>query len=104
MSDIEKIVSQIKQSTDYQINRRALREKVLTELHMTYNNGMFFVTRDLIGFLSTWPDDILYIEDIYENPVEVNRVEMLDQCRQRYQAVMNSWHQRHDELRRIRKI
>ena len=104
MSDIEKLVSQVKQATDYQINRRILREKIQTELHLTYNGGMFLVTTDLMSFLATWPDPTLYLEDIYENPIAVNRDEMLAQCRQRYQAVMNSWHQRHAELRQIRKV
>lgn len=104
MSDIEKLVSQVRQATDYQINRRILREKIQTELHLTYNGGMFLVTPTLMSFLATWPEPTLYLEDIYENPIEISRDDMLIQCRQRYQAVMNSWHQRHAELRQIRKV
>lgn len=104
MSDIDQLVGHIKQSTDYQINRRILREKIQTELHLIYNGGMFLVTTDLMAFLSSWPDHVLYLEDIYKNPIEVNRDELLEQCRQRYRAVMNSWHQQHAELRHIRKI
>jgi len=104
MSDIDKLVETVKQATDYQINRRILREKTQTELHITYNGGMFLVTRDLLSFLSTWPDTRLFIEDIYENPVEVDRDDLLSQCQQRYQAVMNQWHQQHAELRKIRKL
>jgi len=104
MSDTNKLVETVKQATDYQINRRILREKILTELHVTYNGGMFLVTRDLMSFLSTWPDNRLFIEDIYETPIEVDRNELLSQCQQRYQAVMNSWHQQHAELRKIRKL
>ncbi len=104
MSTIENLVSQIKQSTDYQINRQALKEKISTELHLTYNNGMFLVTTELLSFLATWPDPSLFLEDVYGNPIEVNRDELLDQCRQRYRSVMNSWHQRHNDLRKIRKV
>lgn len=104
MSDTNKLIETVKQATDYQINRRILKEKILTELHITYNGGMFLVTRDLMSFLSTWPNDRLFIEDIYENPIEVDRDELLSQCQQRYQAVMNHWHQQHAELRKIRKL
>lgn len=104
MSDIDKLTEHIKQATDYQVNRRILKEKILTELHLTYNGGMFLVSQELLGFLATWPDHTLFLEDIYENPIEVNRDELLDQCRRRYQAVMNSWHQQHAELRSIRKV
>jgi exosome complex RNA-binding protein Rrp4 len=104
MSDTDKLVETVKQATDYQTNRRILKEKTQTELHITYNGGMFLVTRDLMSFLSTWPDTRLFIEDIYENPIEVDRSELLSQCQQRYQAVMNRWHQQHAELRKIRKL
>jgi hypothetical protein len=104
MSDINQTVNQVRLATDYQINKEILREKILTDLHVPYNGGLFFVTRDLIGFLSTWPDNVLYIEDTYHNPIEVNREALLDICRQHYQKVMNHWHQEHAELKRIRKI
>lgn len=104
MSDSNKLVESIRQATDYQINRRILKEKICTELHITYNGGMFLITRDLMSFLATWPNDKLFLEDIYENPIEVDRVDLLSQCHQRYQAVMNHWHQQHADLRKIRKI
>ena len=65
---------------------------------------MFLVTKDLLSFLSTWPEPSLFLEDVYQTPIEINRDELLDQARQRYQAVMNHWHQQHAELKRIRKI
>lgn len=104
MSDTDKLVEIVRQATDYQINRRILREKIQVELHITYNGGMFLVTSDLMSFLATWPENQLFVEDIYENPIEVDRADLLSQCQQRYQAVMNQWHQQHAELRKIRKL
>ena len=49
-------------------------------------------------------DDTVYLEDTYHNPIEANRVELLELCRKHYQKVMNRWHQEHNELRRLRKI
>jgi hypothetical protein len=104
MSDINELVDQIKQSTDYQINRRILREKIRTDLHVPYNNGLFLVTVELIAFLATWPSEELFLADTYENPVKINRQEFLTLCQQHYQMVMNEWHIQHDELKRIRKV
>jgi hypothetical protein len=104
MSDINQLVEQVQLATDYQINKQILREKILTDLHVPYNGGMFYVTPDIIAFLSTWPSDVLYLEDTYHNPVEVNKIELLTLCREHYQKVMNRWHQEHAELKRIRKI
>jgi hypothetical protein len=104
MSDINELVDQIKQATDYQTNRRILREKIITDLHVTHNNGLFLVKPELIALLATWPGEELYLEDTYQNPIKINRQEFLTQCQQHYQMVMNEWHCQHEELKRARKI
>ena len=104
MSDINELVDQIKQATDYQTNKRILREKIKTDLHVAYNNGLFLVKPELIAFLATWPRDELFLADTYENPIKINRQEFLTLCQQHYQIVMNSWHIEHDELKRTRKV
>ena len=104
MSDINQLVEEIKQATDYQINKRILREKITTDLHVTYNNGLFLVTPELIAFLATWPDEELFLEDTYQNPIKINRLEFLKQCQEHFQMVMNQWHIQHEELKRVRKI
>jgi len=104
MSDINQLVEQVRLATDYQINKQILREKILTDLHVAYNGGLFFVTTELIGFLTTWPNNTVYLEDTYHNPIEVDRIELLTLCREHYQKVMNRWHQEHAELKQIRKI
>lgn len=104
MNTIEQLVNQIKQSTDYQTNKRTLREKILIDLHMPYNNGMFKLTPELLAFVATWPDDILYLEDTYQNPIQITRDDFLTKARAHYQQTMNTWHQQHEELKRIRKV
>jgi hypothetical protein len=104
MTELENLVSEIKQSTDYQINRAILREKIQTDLHITHNGGLFKVTPDLISFLTVMSDEILYLEDTYNNPIEVDRLGLLITAREHYQQVMNRWHQEHAELKRLRKI
>lgn len=104
MNSIDQLVEQVRLSTDYQINKQILREKIQTDLHVPYHGGMFYITTDLLSFLATWPDDVLYLEDTFHNPIEVNRDELLNLCREHYQKAMNRWHQEHAELKRIRKI
>ena len=101
---IEQLVEQIKQSTDYQINKRILKEKIEGDLCFAYNGGLFKATPELIGFLNAWDSDELYLEDTYSNPVKINRQELLDLAKQHYQTAMNSWHIQHEELKRIRKV
>ena len=104
MSELDQLVTQIKQATDYQTNKRILREKILTDLHVAYNNGLFKVSPELIAFLATWPSDELFLEDTYENPIKIARTEFLTLCQDHYQRVMNTWHIQFEEIKRARRI
>ena len=103
-SQIENLVAQVKQATDYQINKNMLREKIQTDLHMPSNGGLFTITPELLAFVATGPIEELYIEDTYQNPIEVDKQVFLVKAQQHYHAAMNEWHQQHNELKRIRKI
>ena len=104
MSELEKLTAEIRRATDYQVNKRILREKIQTDLHVPYNGGLFLVSQELLAFVATYRYTTMYIEDTYHNPIEVNRDEFRNICEEHYQKVMNRWHQEHNELRRLRKI
>jgi len=106
MTDINKLVDEVRLATDYQINRQILREKILTDLHVTYNGGMFKVTPEIILFANTQTlNEQFYLEDVYHNPIHiVHPKEFAEICMQHYQKVMNRWHQLHAELKLVRKI
>ena len=104
MTTIDSLVAEIKQATDYQANKRTLREKIQTDLHFTHNGGLFKITPELLAFVKTWPVDELYLEDVYENPIKVDRQIFLVTAQQHYQTVMNTWHQQHEELKTKRRI
>jgi hypothetical protein len=105
MTNIEKIVTTVKRATDYQINKRILKEKIEIDLHFAYAGGLFRAGPELIVFASLWTDSPLYIEDTYQNPVEIaDPKEFETVAREHYQKVMNRWHQQHEELKRIRKV
>ena len=104
MSDIDQLVEQVRLATDYQINKQILREKIRTDLHVTYNGGLFLVTQELLAFVATYRYTTMYIEDTYSNPIEVDRDEFRTLCEEHYQKVMNRWHQEHNELKQIRRV
>lgn len=104
MSDIDKLVSVIRTSVDFNTSKLHLREKMHADLHLPYNGGLFKVTPELLAFLATWPVDELWLEDIYQNPIEVDKQVFLAQARQHYYRVMNEWHQQYEELKQTRKI
>ena len=104
MSEINDLLAEVKKSTNYQTNKRILREKIQTELHFPHNGGLFKVTPELLAFVATWPTDTLYIEDTYQNPILVDKQVFLVTAQQHYQKVMDMWNTQHNELKRIRKV
>lgn len=115
MTDISNIVDHVKRATDFQINKTILKEKIQTDLHFAYAGGLFKSSPELIAFVHAWrsTDEVwpwgggedMYLEDIYGNPIHIeNCAEFYRTACQHYQQVMNTWHQQHAELRKIRKI
>jgi hypothetical protein len=104
MNSISQLAESVRQATDIQINKKLIREAIKTNLHFTYNGGMFLATPELLSFVATWPDEELFLADVYENPVKVNRTEFYDLARQHYQVQMNAWHQQYQEITRVRKV
>ena len=100
----DQLTAEIKSATDYQTNKRLLKEKITADLHLAYNGGLFLLTPALLAFVATWPDSNLFLEDVYGNPIPVEREEFLTQAREQYHTVMNSWHIEHEKIRRIRKV
>lgn len=113
--ELDQLVTQIKQATDYQINKQILREKIQTDLHFTYSGGLFKATLELISFVHAWRSadevwswgggDDMYMEDTYGNPIHIKDcAEFYRTACQHYQRVMNEWHQQQAELKRVRKV
>jgi len=104
MTEINKLAEAVRLATDYQVNKRILREKIQTDLHFAHSGGLFKVTPELLAFVQSWPIDELYLEDVYQNPIAVDKQVFLIIAQQHYQQVMNRWHQQHGELKKIRKV
>jgi hypothetical protein len=104
MDNVDLLVKQIRQATDFQKNKLILREKIQTDLHLAHAGGLFKITPELIAFVKTWPVDELYLEDTYNNPIKIDRQTFLVRAQQHYQLVMNQWHNEYEELKKIRKI
>jgi len=104
MDDVNNIVEQVKLATNIQLNKKILREKILADLHMTHNGGLFKLDPSLLAFVSTWPNDELFLEDVYQNPIKINRNEFVVAAQQHYQKVMNRWHDEYQSIKTIRKI
>jgi hypothetical protein len=106
MTEINKLAEAVRLATDYQTNKRILREKIQTDLHFAESGGLFKITPELLAFVASWPEEVdqMFLEDVYGNPIEISRHTFLIRAQQHYQMVMNRWHQQHGELKKLRKV
>ena len=98
------ILTQVKQATDFHINKLALSEKIKTQLHIPYNQGLFKISPELIGFLYAWDTEDLVLMDCYDNPIKIVRTEFLNLCKQHYNQVLNEYQIQYEQLRTVRKV
>lgn len=82
--------------------KRTLREKYQAKMTFGWNGGMFRATPEMITFLSLYGDQRIVVQDLYENPVEVNAQELGDHMRARLQEQMTAWLIEHNELNKKR--
>ena len=86
----------------HQVAKKNIKQQIQSRLNITYNNGYFTVTKELICFLSCWDEETLVLEDDYETPVLVNRQELLKLSKQRYCELMNEWNEEWQSLKKVR--
>jgi len=69
---------------------------------VNYNDGVFIVTQELISFLSAWQNDLIYMLDAYDVPIQVQTIDLLMKCKQRWREVMNEFAEEYKEYTAIR--
>lgn len=98
------ILEQVKLATNFQVNKKLLKEKIMADMHIPYNGGMFKLSPELFAFVQTWPESELFLEDVYENPIKIIKSEFLIIAQSKYKSIMNEWHIQYEQLRKVRKI
>jgi hypothetical protein len=87
----DELVAHARARFEYAAARRTLKEKYQAKLTFGWNGGMFSATPEMITFLSLYGDQRIVIKDLYDNPVEVNALELCELMRVRHQEQMNAW-------------
>jgi hypothetical protein len=90
-------------------SRQYLIEKYQNKLQVTHEGSLFKVTHELIALLrqpltddTDSSLDTIIILDVYNNPVKVNRVELLKLATHVYSEVMSQWHEEYTQLSTLR--
>ena len=100
--DTENLIAHARARFDHESAKRILKEKYQAKLLFAHNGGMFRATPELLAFVQSWPIDELYLTDLYDNPISVDRQVFLVQLQQHYQEQMNAWHNEYAQQQKKR--
>lgn len=100
--DTNELITRSRARFEHNQSRRLLREKYQAKMTFGWNGGMFQATPEMIALLSLYDDERIVVQDLYENPVEVNARELCDTMRARWQEQMNAWLVEYQEVSRNR--
>lgn len=88
---MENLSTTIKRRFDHEASRQALKEKYEAKLLFAHQGGMFRAGPELIVLLNSLTQEDPVIVDLYDSPVTVNKLELLEEAIQRWQEQLNAW-------------
>lgn len=96
--DINALISETKARFSHNSAKEYLREKYDSKLILATQNGLWKATPETISFLNSLRTDKCILIDRFNNPVEVDRLDLLNDLCNLYQEVMNQWYAEWKEL------
>ena len=99
--ETEKLVAHARARFDHAAARRTLKEKYEAKLLVAEQGGLWKADKETIAFLTVMLqdyDDRVVLIDTFDNPVLVERSELLSKLKDVYNNVMAEWYNEWKEL------
>lgn len=96
--DTNELVKDVKARFNINFQKQQLKEKYNARLIIADQGGLWKATPEIISFLSSISLDEIVILDSYDNPVKVNRQQLLKVVNDTYNSVMIEWHNEFKKL------
>jgi hypothetical protein len=100
--NIDGLITEAKAKFNHNLAKAYLKEKYQSKLIFADQGGLWVANKELITFLLGITTDEVVILDSYENPIKVNRVQLLNQVTKVYTESMNEWYEEFTKLRKQR--
>jgi hypothetical protein len=101
MMDTKTLITEAKARFAHNSAKDYLKEKYNAKLLVAEQGGLWRADKETIAFLSIiandWDDRVVMI-DTFQNPVLVDRTELLSKLKQVYHSVMSDWYNEWKEL------
>ena len=96
--DITTLISDAKARFSHNSAKAYLKDKYDSKFIIASQSGLWKANLTTISFLNATSEDIVILIDNFDNPVKVNRVELLMSLTETYTRVMAEWHAEWSEL------
>jgi hypothetical protein len=98
MMDTKTLITDAKARFAHNSAKDYLQEKYNAKLIVAEQGGLWKADQQTIAFLSASNNESIILIDTFDNPVKVNRKELLDKLTATYWTVMKDWHNEWKEL------
>lgn len=89
--DTKTLIAEAKARFNHNSAKAHLKDKYDGKLIVAEQGGLWKATHEIISFLNAFDDEYIVLIDTFNNPVEVNRKQLLDVLKNTYNKVMNDW-------------
>lgn len=96
--DTKSLIKEAKARFNHNSSKEYLKDKYKAKLTVASQGGLWKVTPELLVFVDSAGSTELVLLDSYDNPIKVNRLELLTLLRDTYNNVMVEWYSEFKEL------
>jgi hypothetical protein len=100
--DTKTLISEAKARFNHNSAKAQLKDKYDGKFIIAEQGGLWKATPELISFLNSMNDNFIVLIDNFNNPVQVNREQLLTVVKETYQRVMLDWYKEWKEIETVR--
>ena len=100
--DTKTLISEAKARFNHNSAKAQLKDKYDGKFIIAEQGGLWKASPELIAFLNALDDNFVIIIDNFNNPVQVNRAQLLNVLKETYSKVMLDWYKEWKEIEIVR--
>ena len=100
--DTKTLISEAKARFNHNSAKAQLKDKYDGKFIIAEQGGLWKASQELIAFLNALDDNFVILIDNFNNPVQVNRDQLLAVLKDTYSKVMLEWYKEWKEVETVR--
>ena len=96
--DTKTLISEAKARFNHNSAKAYLKNKYDSKFIVADQSGLWKANLETINFLNATTDEWVILIDTFDNPVKVNRVDLLQKLSDAYKNTMEEWHSEWTQL------